>query len=777
MFSPMLFAQVNLVPNPSFMLNDTVPTPLGLNKLGMHWITRLNNTIKFPLTVFNDPNHVHNWFRANQGTVDYYHSKAHSPEGGLNDSAGVKVPQNWGQGADLWGNGGTLDSAYAGIDIIRFKYDTTGASDYHEYLAVKLGQHLKNNKEYLVQFKYAMAEYAGTGPKNARNISGRERNKYYLKNFGVAFAPNSDFIDYDSTKNWQSPGAHSVRLPLSLAYWNYVNIRELAHADSGIWQTFQTRFICDDSTLQYIIIGNFDQRISLDDIGKTNYYDQTDDPTNDISYEFYTFIDSVVVKEIETNSCNCTSISLKTSKRDSTLEVSNPGHCCYVSTIKPTAFSCKFWGVRVSISGVPISTPAIKNFGHPVTDTEQVQVSFCIEKNESELSTLVTFEFLDADSNVICTKAEFVYCNCECTLLQSQWGYISVLREQVANDSGRCCWEYSIVNKGSCDFLPTTASLNVDCKDSTGFNERGTYSSIAPWVKSDSLGIRKFSSSLGFPHSYGTSPSITKVFKVCIDPQVAGTKPPKLTIGFAADSNYYQVAYCRRYEDYLSCIASENCCDKLNIELKRYSQTSYDCAFDVIISNKGALSKCKVFGVRIKSGSGDTLYTLNPQSQPLNLDKPKQIWHKNVGNCGIVVETGQPTFSDVGYTIEILDSLGAVKCSVKDTVHCCYKIPDANKSTLHDEPSPTLLAVGGMIAEATIEGGSLHYLIKNNGDALFGTLRLTSLKGDVVLQQNRTLPKGNSLGELPITQLSSGTYYFSIQTDLWQTAQQIVIVR
>jgi hypothetical protein len=82
-----------------------------------------------------------------------------------------------------------------------------------------------------------------------------------------------------------------------------------------------------------------------------------------------------------------------------------------------------------------------------------------------------------------------------------------------------------------------------------------------------------------------------------------------------------------------------------------------------------------------------------------------------------------------------------------------------------------------MIAEATIEGGSLRYTIKNNGDALVATLRLTSLKGDIILQQNRTIPKGNSLGELPITQLSSGSYYFSVQTDLWQTAQQIVIVR
>jgi hypothetical protein len=80
----------NLVPNPSFELYDSInglprtttyvafpPTPH--NPQGQHWIVRLNVS-PFSPTYFTDPVHVNNWFRANQGTADYYHRDAQVPK-------------------------------------------------------------------------------------------------------------------------------------------------------------------------------------------------------------------------------------------------------------------------------------------------------------------------------------------------------------------------------------------------------------------------------------------------------------------------------------------------------------------------------------------------------------------------------------------------------------------------------------------------------------------------------------------------------------------------
>ena len=780
LFSSVLQAQTNLVPNTSFMNYRRLPIAHDINptnEIGQHWITRLNVPSYSPV-YFIDSVNVYNWFRANQATPDYFHARAGNPIAGINVNKGVKVPQNWGQEGDLWGAGGTTDSAYAGIGYIRYGDANAGSplgkNDYHEYIAVKLLSHLTNGKEYLVQFKYAMAEYDNEKYKGTRNPPAQ----YYLRKLGVAFAPDTSFLEYDHTPSWwsQSTGLNFNTLQMGIYPTNYVDRSNLEYAYPTTWQTFERRFACTSNTLQYMIVGNFDERISLDDIRPIDTT-VTALPNSTDNYQFYFFIDSVVVKEVETGACNCTSIGIKTSKRDSLLELSNPNHCCFVSTITPYPFSCKFWAVRVSKSGVPISTPAIKNFGHPVTDTEKVEVSFCVERNEYETyTTTVTLEFLDADSNVICTKTEEVNCSCECGHLQSQWNKIAVLQEPVANDSGRCCWEFSLENKSSCDFLPSTATLNVYCRDSTTY-ERGFYTTFGSWVRSDSLGVMKFSSGLGLPHSYSTSSYITKVFKVCVNPQSPGTTPPTLTIGLDADSNYFENSFCRAFDFPLSCVESDNCCEKLNIEFRKHNSSLADCAFDFVMSNKGTNSKCDIFGVRIIDVYGDTVYTLNPQDTALNLDSPKQIWYQNLGGCQY-----EPIPSNWGktriYTIEILDSTGAAKCSITDTFRCCPQQGLALKQAPEDdEPKATPLSVGGVINDITIESNSLHYSIKNMGDELPATIHISDLKGNVITKRKLNLTKGNSAGEFDISHLPSGTYFISVQSDLWQTSRQISIVK
>ena len=768
--SSTLFSQLNLVTNPSFILKTLAPVPTrDTNPMGMHWIVRMNNTPRFPLSVFNDPAHVTNWFRANQATSDYYHSAASPTFPPFTDTTGVKVPKIWAQDKELWGAGGTSDSAYAGIQIVRFPgaFYENGERDYREYITTKLGQHLKSGKEYLVQFKYATNDYVKTGLKGR---TGQEKSGYYLKRLGVAFASNENYVDYDSTGDWKSPGLHKFIMPMYLGAGNYIDVRELPYAYPNTWETFATRFRCYDSTLQYIIIGNFDHRIALNDIGIVPR--NSDTVTGKISYEFYTFIDSVVVKEIETGSCNCTSIDLTTNQRDSTLEASHTDQCCFTTTIAPTPLSCKFWGVRVSLSGVPVSSPSTKYFDHAISDTETVDISFCIANSGYETGTNVTFEFLKADSSVLCTQNHLVYCNCTCGAAQR--GFIRSLFVPVAPDSGNCCWEFSIINDGSCGMLPSSASINS--RLTFDFGNTITYTSIAPWIQIDTLDIHKFTSSRGFLPKYEKSDT-TKIFKVCIDPKAANINRPRIFIGLADADNYYQNDYCVNLVDKeLLCIESDNCCDKLNIELNQYSIFAHDCALAVVLSNKSSNSKCDVFGARIIN-NGDTLYTLNPQDTALNLSTPKQIWSNDLGGCQY-----EPIPSNWGktriYTIEILDSTGAVKCSVTDTFRCCPQQGLALKQPLQeDEREATPLSVGGVINDAIVEGNTLHYSLKNMGDDLSATIQLTDLKGNILTLRKLNLTKGNSAGEFDVSHLSSGTYFISVHTDLWQTSRQLGIVK
>ena len=63
------------------------------------------------------------------------------------------------------------------------------------------------------------------------------------------------------------------------------------------------------------------------------------------------------------------------------------------------------------------------------------------------------------------------------------------------------------------------------------------------------------------------------------------------------------------------------------------------------------------------------------------------------------------------------------------------------------------------------------------GDDLSATIHISDLKGNVITKHKLNLTKGNSAGEFDISHLPSGTYFISVQSDLWQTSRQISIVK
>ncbi|MBI3257922.1 MAG: T9SS type A sorting domain-containing protein, partial [Ignavibacteriae bacterium] len=392
--------------------------------------------------------------------------------------------------------------------------------------------------------------------------------------------------------------------------------------------------------------------------------------------------------------------------------------------------------------------------------------SFCTHFNSDSTQTYITYEFLDADSNVLCTKSGVVQCNCMCSTAGANIaeGVPVIVVEnsftKVDYDSTKCCWEFSLKNNYSCTFKDDFYLEVID------YGTGATYTALTGWKDTLISGSHHFSSTSGGLKFNTTS----KVFRVCVSPQF-GTTPPPISVSFKEQNHDLP---CRNFQSIpLQCVGEENCCDKLNIELKAYSHSFHDCAFDLFMSNKGTMNKCKVFGVRIISGEGDTLYTLSPQSTALDLDVKKQIWYLNKGECIPSPYTGLPQYRKEGYTIEILDSTGAVKCSVSDTIRCCST--EAIPKAAIQDPTPIPLSVGGMITEAKIEGNSLHYSIKNMGDDLSATIQLTDLKGNNIKKRTLNLTKGNSAGEFDISHLPNGTYFISVQTDLWQTSRQIVI--
>jgi hypothetical protein len=115
------FAQVNLVPNPSFEIHDTCPNYFNQVKYALPWFTP---------TV--------------SGTPDYFDTCSNIISGGQ-----VGIPQN------LYGYQYAEDGyGYVGLDA----YDTIGRGLNREYIAVKLIAPLVINTKYFVSFYVSLAD-------------------------------------------------------------------------------------------------------------------------------------------------------------------------------------------------------------------------------------------------------------------------------------------------------------------------------------------------------------------------------------------------------------------------------------------------------------------------------------------------------------------------------------------------------------------------------------------------------------------------------------------
>jgi hypothetical protein len=789
----------NLVPNPSFENYTLPPTPsVGTidNPVGYMWIVRLND----PTFTFHDPDyapgddqrHVHDWFRGNQATSDYYLTmpttgpKPYKPFDDTKENAGVNVPENWGQEGYLYASNG---NAYAGIAILRSPIKsgiTPGADDWHEYLAIKLSSALQHGKKYSIKFKYAIPDYLNDRQKS----NNKSKSPFYLTNLGVAFASDISFLDYNQTGKWydKTHNSHFTSLNSStivLNNDNYVENDNVEYAPTGQWKEFEVYFQCPATvnTLQYIAIGNFQYRIPLSDISqRPEFTTSTLSKTEEDNYSMYFFIDDVEVRQLETGACNCGSIFTCPHTRNETLEESHPNKCCFTTPIIPDKTkSCAFQSVRITVNGVVVSNPALVSYNGTTTNfPDPLEASFCIDKVTDESQTLIKYEFLDADGNILCFKQEYVQCNCMCDLAGSQiagpdrkavdW-VIRLTLTKVDNENGNCCWEYSLKNNWSCTFLEHYG-LEVDLPTGT------TITSIAPWTETHVGTKYFFASTTGLKYNNGINDNTSKIFKICTTPQTGNTTEPIIKLKIKENTSQ---DICKNCPDIkLECKGSENCCNQIDIELQGWGYiTEGGCKFNLNIRQKNSSVKCDVYGFRIKSSTGVILHTTTTGSV-LNLDKQTLIWTESLGGCVGLLLNGELVANCKTYTIEVLgpnDPQGnpTVKCSVQKEFCCCN--PQQNNSKKTFEVETQELSSGGRIAETTIEGDNLRYTIKNNGDALAATLRLTSLKGDILMEQKRSVAKGNSVGEFNISQFSSGVYYLSIQTDLWQTTRQIVIVR
>lgn len=183
-----------------------------------------------------------------------------------------------------------------------------------------------------------------------------------------------------------------------------------------------------------------------------------------------------------------------------------------------------------------------------------------------------------------------------------------------------------------------------------------------------------------------------------------------------------------------------------------------------------------MYGIRVKTLGGQLLHSTTTGTI-LNLDKPTIIWSSGLGPCAFSYGSGYS--ANATYVIEILGPNDSVKCSVQKTFSCCPRTtPIASGKAVVQDEKPILLTTGGLLTYATIEAGTLRYSLSNNGDATPATIRLLALSGDVLFQQETNLAKGSSsIGEIDVSQLASGSYYLIVQTSLWLTSRQVIIIR
>ena len=522
-----------------------------------------------------------------------------------------------------------------------------------------------------------------------------------------------------------------------------------------------------------MVIGNFDQRISLNHIKEIS---PNFPPKEDNTYDFYFYIDDVEVKELVTeDSCTCTSIFTCPHTRNDSLEQLNAEKCCFTTPVRPRSISCDFRYVRIKENGTTISKPPIVDYGSIVPTDSTFEVSFCTTKKYGEEFVQVTIEFLDEDSNVVCIKREYVYCNCPCYYADDPIApgvpvkVIEPKLKKIANDNnGNCCWEFSLKNNYSCNFRDSVFMIQASVPG-------GIITPISPWTGSFQNGIYYFHNPNGLDPN-----SSSDVFRVCIPPD---TMSRILDIRMKSTTNNNM--QCHDFPPYtLECQPDTNCCDLLEVTLRKKSATAYgDCAFEVLVRQKNSPSKCKVFGVRIRKAQDSMImHSTGTSATPLDLDDYTYIWEDDLGSdCPQSVNPGYQKSRT--YIIEFLDSTGAVKCSTQKTFQCCYSSgsPGNQKmgTTQEATDKPKQITIGGAFTSLTLDAKYLHYTFINNDEHENGRawIALVDMRGQKVIEKPLSLRSGTTMGDLDISNIVNGTYYLVLRTDRWQTSKQCSILK
>lgn len=779
-----LQAQVNLVPNPSFENHNGVPRPSTTgeypnktNLQALHCVMRGDSTLTLADPrdyIDSGTNFVLRWFRANCATTDYYHRNANAPASPFPIDQGVKVPSNWGVDSLEAVTG----DAYAGIAITRRRAPTSGVEDHREYLAARLDEPLQYGKTYSVKFKYSTSQYV----RNSEGKVSGNVQKYYLKKLGVAFldttAPLLNRYSFNTPLPlaWINDGAGSSlhhALEFDSASYILVQNAELPYAQAPDWGTFEAYFFAGNYNLKYMVIGNFDQRISLNHIKEIppNFA-----PTDDEEYLFYFYIDDVEVKELVTeDSCNCTSIFTCPHTRNDSLEQQNAEKCCFTTPVRPRSISCDFRYVRVKENGTTVSKPPIVDYGSIVPTDSTFEVSFCTTKKYGEEYVEVIIEFLDEDSNVVCIKKEYAFCNCPCYYADDPIApgvpvkVIAPTLKKVANDNnGNCCWEFSVKNNYSCNFRDSVFRIQASVPG-------GIITPISPWTGSFQNGVYNFYNPNGLDPN-----SNSNVFRVCIPPSI---NPRTLDIRMKSmtDNNMQ----CHDFPPYtLECQPDTNCCDLLEVQLRKKSELAYgDCQFEVIVRQKNSPAKCKVFGVRIRKAADSLImHSTGTSGTPLDLDDYTYIWEDDLGSdCPQSLTPGYQKSRT--YIIEFLDSTGAVKCSTQKTFQCCYSSggPSSSKQGTIEESTQkqTSLSIGGSFTNITLDAKHLRYTFTNYDEQDNGRawIALVDIRGQKVIEKPIALRPGTNSGDIDIMGIHNGTYYLVLRTDKWQTSKQCSIIK
>ena len=225
--SQKLNAQINLVPNPSFELNDSCPKYLSeIDPTCRYWFTPINEMISLP----NPPYSIGGW-----GTSDYYNKCAINSD--------VCIPFNV-----LGFQNSRTGQAYCGISLIL--NNSILFNNFKEYVEVKLKKSLSYNKEYCLEFYYSVAE-----------LYSNIQDYYPIALEAIAtdtLVYRLSGINTQQPQNIYSVAQVSVKLPQIIDTLNWIKVSGSFIAKGGE---------------QYLTIGNFQHTDSLKDKSVYVYID------------------------------------------------------------------------------------------------------------------------------------------------------------------------------------------------------------------------------------------------------------------------------------------------------------------------------------------------------------------------------------------------------------------------------------------------------------------------------------------------------------------------